>query len=97
MPFCICNYIELLFINKYVCKVITYSPIDRTMSPVLGQLPNIFFIYPMQQLLTICLAKILFVNKCRGECKQMDITNRQICRTLKQLFSVYITDYMLEI
>ena len=51
----------------------------------------------MQQLLTICLAKILFVNKCRGECKQMDITNRQICRTLKQLFSVYITDYMLEI
>ena len=42
MPFCICNYIELLFINKYVCKVVTYSPIDQTMSPVLGQLPNIF-------------------------------------------------------
>ena len=44
MPFCICNYIELLFINKYVCKVITHSPIDQTMSPVLGQLPNILCI-----------------------------------------------------
>ena len=58
MPFCICNYIELLFINKYVCKVITYSPIDRTMSPVLGQLPNIFlFIAVILQEISVGIGK----------------------------------------